>query len=369
VRTVFFDESGNTGQNLLDINDPIFALASCSFPSDKEQELLSLFDKFRGPELKFSRLKRTPSGQNAVLSFLRSPEINSASVGVVIFHKPFTIVSKYCDVVLEPSFQKAGIDFYERGLNLATANLLSTTMPTFLNPSTWRNFLSLFVRVIRERTPAVFREWQRLSELIYNHLEHANREVGYYFAPVLLLTHTELFEVITEDELDPIAPAYYVLANHWGKLTGKPFEVRADESKVLVKTRGHLLKLSDSNVKPFTAGYDRRTMDFPLKVNDIVAVDSKTHLQIQFADILSGAIASAAKAQVNGALAPNSFARQILEACFSKGVIVDALWPSRHVTPSALGTDVDPGPSEISLPQYTAMILKEHPFTRTTPSD
>ncbi|WP_439845226.1 DUF3800 domain-containing protein [Aeromonas veronii] len=39
IPTIFFDESGNTGSNLLDPDQPVFTLSSCIF-SDKESEML-----------------------------------------------------------------------------------------------------------------------------------------------------------------------------------------------------------------------------------------------------------------------------------------------------------------------------------------
>jgi len=75
MKQVFFDECGNTGQNLFDNGDPIFALASCCFQPAYEQELLSLFQHlphFSSPELKFASLRKSPAGQRAVLNFLNS---------------------------------------------------------------------------------------------------------------------------------------------------------------------------------------------------------------------------------------------------------------------------------------------------------
>ena len=80
------------------------------------------------------------------------------------------------------------------------------------------------------------------------------------------------------------------------RLHTRRFQIIADESKVLAKVSVLLLTLSDPNLKPISAGFDRRRIDFLLKVSDIVAVDSTAHRQVQFADILCGAIASAAKA-------------------------------------------------------------------------
>lgn len=365
MRRVFFDESGNTGQNLIDEADPIFVLASCSFQAEEEQEVLSHFQQFKGPELKFSRLRKRAAGQKAVLAFLRSAHVTSKTVAAFVIHKPFMVVTKYCDLVLEPSFRKAGVDFYKRGTNIATANLLTTTMPVFLNPTTWSNFLSLFVRVVRERKPSLFNEWQTLSELIFAHLEQTQRKAADFIAPVFLMSDSsELLEGLGNDELDPLVPAYYVIVDHWGKSIGGVYEVIADESKVLAKERGRLLTLADPNLKPVSAGYDRRTMDFPLKVSEIVGVDSTTHRQVQLSDILGGALANAAKAQTKGALQSGTFAHDVLELCRSKELIIGGIWPNHEVDPKDLETDIGPGPNDVNLPTYTAMILKGDPSTK-----
>jgi hypothetical protein len=365
MRKVFFDESGNTGQNLIDPADPVFVLASCSFQADAEQEALSHLQQFKGPELKFSRLRKTPAGQRAVLAFLCSASVTSKTAAAVVFHKPFMVVTKYCDLVLEPSFRKAGVDFYDRGANIATANLLTTTMPVLLNRTTWSNFLSLFVRVVRERTPGLFNDWRRFAELIFTYLEHKHPTAANLFAPVFVMRDCrELFEMLGDDELDPLVPAYSVIVDRWGKAIGDSFEVIADESKVVEKGRARLLALSDPNSKPVSAGYDRRRMEFPLKVSDIIVVDSTACRQVQLADILCGAIANAAKVRTKGALQSGTFAYDVFQLCFFKELIVDHLWPSHEIDPSDLGTDIAPGPNDVDLATYTAMILNGHPSTK-----
>jgi hypothetical protein len=366
MRKVFFDESGNTGENLLDESTPVFVLASCSFEADEEQEVLSHFRDFKGPELKFSRLRKTPGGQRAVVSFLASTPVTSKTAAVFLIHKPFMVVTKYCDLVLEPSFRHAGIDFYKRGMNIATANIL-TTMPTLLNPTTWSNFLSLFVRVVRERTPSLFNEWQVLAKLIYSHLEHSEPQWADFFAPVFLLSDSsELLEGLGDHELDPLVPAYYVIVDHWGKSIGDIYEVTADQSKVLARERSRLLTLAARNLKAVSAGYDRRKMDFPLKVSEIIGVDSTAYRQVQFADVLCGAIASAAKALTKGPLKSGTFAHDVWELCHSKRVIIGGLWPSHEVDPKDLETEIVPGSENFNLATYTAMILKGDPSTKKT---
>src|SRR6266705_93940 len=178
MKRVFFDESGNTGQNLLDATDPVFVLSSCRFEPEQEAALLNHFAGRQGPELKFSRLRRNEAGQRAVVAFLQAAEVNHVSVASYIINKRFMIVTKYCDIVVEPTFREAGVDFYEKGLNIATANLLAMVMPTYLNPMTWDRFLAAFVRMIRERSLPAFQDFRRLAELAYNHLENAQPEMA-----------------------------------------------------------------------------------------------------------------------------------------------------------------------------------------------
>ena len=365
MKRVYFDESGNTGQNLLDESDPIFVLAACSFASSQVQEAFKPLQDFKGPELKFSRLRKTTGGQQAVLAFLNSACLNSGTAAAVVFHKPYMVVTKYCDLVLEPSMRMAGVDFYAHGLNLATANLLTTRMPVSLNPITWFEFLALFVRVVRERSPILFNQWRTSAELIHSHLEYAQPELAGYVAPILLVRNADEFlRTLIADELDPLVPAYHVMAEHWGKSIGTHYDLVADESKVLAKERGNLLRMSDSRLRHVIVGYDRRKIELPLMVANIIAVDSTTEQQVQFADILGGAIASAAKARLRAPLQNGTFGRKIFETCFSKGLIINAVWPDNEVDPKALETDTKPGPADVDPATYAAMVFQSHSYTK-----
>ena len=183
-----------------------------------------------------------------MLAFLASAQVTSKTAAAFVIHKPFMVVTKYCDLVLEPSFRKAGLDFYKRGTNIATANILTTTMPVFLNPTTWSNFLSLFVRVVRERTPSLFNEWRRLAELIFAQLEHTERESADFFAPVFLMSDSsELFAGLGDDELDAgvdLALEIVALVDHVGDVGARArFPL---EEQDLVENPEHLVRIDRS---------------------------------------------------------------------------------------------------------------------------
>ena len=69
---VAFDESGNSGANLLDPEQPVFALASLRVSDDLAAEILCDTAK----ELKFNRLRRSADGRQKVLRILNSELAN-----------------------------------------------------------------------------------------------------------------------------------------------------------------------------------------------------------------------------------------------------------------------------------------------------
>ena len=299
-----------------------------------------------------------------MLAFLSSEQVTSKRVAAFVTHKPFMVVAKYCDLVLEPSFRNAGVDFYKRGVNIATANLLTTTMPVFLNPTTWSNFLSLFVRVVRERTPSLFDDWRRSAELIFSHLEHTHRKAADFFTPVFLMRDcSELFKTLGDDELDPLVPAYYVVVDHWGTSVGDIYEVIADESKILAKARGLLLALSDPNLKPVTVGYDRRRTEFPLKVSDIIAVDST--LTVRFSLRIYSAEQSRAQQEPKqrARCAPARLPTMSWSCAIQRTYHRWAL-PNHEVDPKDLETDIVPGPEDFNLPDIYSDDFERRPSTK-----
>lgn len=62
IQTIYFDESGNTGSNLIDLDQPVFTLASCTFSKEISEQLLKLIDSKSTQEVHFKNLRRRKSG-------------------------------------------------------------------------------------------------------------------------------------------------------------------------------------------------------------------------------------------------------------------------------------------------------------------
>jgi hypothetical protein len=131
---------------------------------------------------------------------------------------------------------------------------------------------------------------------------------------------------------------------------------------VLAKERRRLLEFSDPEILPVRAGFDRRTVEFPLRVTSITGVDSSQEPQVQLADVIAGAAVAALKSRDRHHA--GSLANHILhDFIAAKEIIVSAIWPDQAVDPAQLDTDEPPPQGIADLATHAAQILRQDPQT------
>jgi len=86
MTTIYFDESGNTGRQLGDLDQPIFILGSCDFTQAEYEALLAPLRSRQAPEIQFEQLRKSGRGQDRIVEFLQSPLVSPAcSFGPNVF--------------------------------------------------------------------------------------------------------------------------------------------------------------------------------------------------------------------------------------------------------------------------------------------
>ncbi|MEO6846124.1 MAG: hypothetical protein ABI254_02620, partial [Chthoniobacterales bacterium] len=129
---ISFDESGYTGQQLLDPDQIVYCLASVQFKESEACDFLNIFaDRTQG-EYKYSKLKKAKRNQQLFLTLLNDIRLHSSSCKLYAIHKPFMVVSKIIDNIYEPLAHEDGIDFYKDRAALAFANMFTSIFPTYL---------------------------------------------------------------------------------------------------------------------------------------------------------------------------------------------------------------------------------------------
>src|SRR5271157_1191223 len=107
-RTIYCDESGFTGYNLLDPNQPIFAVASADISMQQAENILrESFPNYRGLELKFSKIwgSKSMGGLVKFVGHLRTLQDLSF---VYMIDKRFAVLTKIVDFLIEPYFTDTG---------------------------------------------------------------------------------------------------------------------------------------------------------------------------------------------------------------------------------------------------------------------
>jgi hypothetical protein len=134
TRTLYFDESGFTGYNLLDQTQPIFAIASADIEEQRAREILAeSFPRYRGDEYKFSDIwrSRNRAGLLKYAEHLR----DFADLSFIYFAvKRFAVLTKIVDFLIEPYITDAGYDFYGDGFCWKYANCIHFGLTQFAPP-------------------------------------------------------------------------------------------------------------------------------------------------------------------------------------------------------------------------------------------
>lgn len=112
---ICFDEAGNTGQHLVDPNQPVFTTAGVMLSKEDLGAIRNLLGWRPDEELHFSVLRRSRSGRRRIVELCKSGFANVRVVKAFAIHKPFMVTAKIIDMLMEPLAREHGLDMYQRG--------------------------------------------------------------------------------------------------------------------------------------------------------------------------------------------------------------------------------------------------------------
>lgn len=282
---VFCDESGNTGLDLLNADQPLFSLASTNLDADVCRQLTAPLLRQGQTEAKYSKLKGTARGQTALLELFSSPAL---TVKFYMADKRYYVITHLVDKLIEPPLHEAGIDLYENDAHVGLVNLWYSAGHYLLPNGHWNRLLRAFVAAMRQRTPAVYSAFDRTLTAAAAAAPPGYRD----FVTGILLARGRLDEFIgvydDNDVFDPAADVFIALINYWmDQITGS-FAVTHDRSKPMARGERRLRAMM-TPVASRTIGYGARHAELPLRISSLDFGDSADHPQLQLADLVAGA--------------------------------------------------------------------------------
>ncbi len=284
------DESGYTGFDLLNL-DQRFQGASAIAIRDQDAALLikEHFPRLQSRELKYRALSRRPSNHQPLLALQRDILTQYKTVTYVC-DKRFLLMLMFVDYAVEPFYYERGIDFYENGQNYAMASLLAVAGPTLFGQAAFDALLAAFQHAVKVKTPAALTalvaaaratKWQELPEALGPLAEYAAPECLSAIATPGVTTDAAL--VVLQS-----------LINRTEVMAEGAYRVEHDQSKNLLTYHDLLQRFIDHDQQVEFHQTKITSLKFPLKLAEVIQVDSKTSPAVQLADVMIGAAIEAA---------------------------------------------------------------------------
>ncbi|WP_294823228.1 DUF3800 domain-containing protein [uncultured Flavobacterium sp.] len=292
---IFFDEAGNSGQNLLDSDQPVYVLVSHNFSIEEANDILSPI-KTMASEIHFKGMRKYPKYQKPLEQVLNDERIDYDRVKIAYYNKKFSLCAHLSDQLVETVFYHLGIDFNANWMNVKYATgLFLCTITGELVPD-YEELLMLFQKMIRLKQDDAIMAFYNHAAMMYEKITDEGQKN--FFAPILQSSRyiEDIMESINKFSIDLSLPGLIILSDAWTKKSGQRIDIVHDDSKQVTFWKDYIYFLSYNIGDDKTeVGYDSRKMTFPLQIDSVKLVDSKDFEQVQLSDLLGSAFAHYAK--------------------------------------------------------------------------
>lgn len=286
------DESGNTGQNLLDPVQPIYGLAAVAVDAERAAEAAALAVQPGQQEIKFSEMRRTEDGRERIGAALDRLQITDDEAAISIAHKPFMAAAKLVDELIEPRMLARGeqMNWYVSGQAAAMADVVFGRGPRL--GTVYSELLSAFVAMLR-RYRSVTRD-AYIAALRRARIAATDAELHEVLG-LMLDDHADLDAEFGSrlDRLDPALPGFFWLTGHFSEQLGT-FDVVHDDAAVIERWAEYLIMAAEADGRPISP--ERRVIEagrlrivLPYGTQSISFTQSQDDKRVQVADLLAGA--------------------------------------------------------------------------------
>ncbi len=284
------DESGYTGHDLLNPEQRFQGATAIAIDDDEAKRLIRKhFPKLRADELKYRALARRPANHPRLMALQRDVLTQHRCVTYVC-DKRYLLLLMFMDYAVEPFYYERGMDFYEDGQNYSLASLLHVTGPTVLGAGALDRLLASFQRAVKEKSS------EALADLITAARASRWQELPEALGPLAQFAAPECLQAIATPGVTTDA-AFVVLqslVSRMEAIADGPYRVEHDQSKNLL-TYHDLLERYIRHEDAITFRQSEiASITFPLKLQSVTQVDSKSSPAVQLADVMIGAAIEAA---------------------------------------------------------------------------
>jgi hypothetical protein len=148
MKTIYFDEAGFTGNNLLDNTQPYFCYLGMASSDDVEHEYIELKGKYgySNQEVKGINLCKSPKGQKLIKDIWTK---FSTNVNFVVHDKKYALAAKLFEYTYESVFQDVSTLLYRSNFHIFVTTVFYSS---FMKSDTTAEYLfNKFIKFVKDR--------------------------------------------------------------------------------------------------------------------------------------------------------------------------------------------------------------------------
>jgi hypothetical protein len=291
IRTIYCDESGFTGYNLLDANQPIFVIASADINEQRAEDILrQSFPNYQGREVKFSKVWGTKNRLGLLKFADYLAEFRDHSFAYMI-NKRFAVLTKIVDFLIEPYMTDAGYDFYDDGFCWKYTNYIHFGLTQFAAPELLDALLRHYQAFSRDATHEGLSKLRVQLRIMASSSEEPvqifleQMEMG----ARLFHNYHDLQKFRGSDELQ--TTTMLAVVAYWRQKYPEDFAIVHDASSNFLRNKAIWDRITNNNVpRQVHRLGDGTFVEYPLRVVSTAPVDSQSSRSIQFCDIIAGLV-------------------------------------------------------------------------------
>ncbi|HLO46001.1 MAG TPA: DUF3800 domain-containing protein [Leadbetterella sp.] len=333
TETIYIDESGNTGQDLLNEEQKVFVLASNNFSIDALNELSLLFSN--NSELHFYKLKNSEQGRAALIKFINHPLISEENIICSIDHKELCTVGQLVDQIMEPVFYDNGIDIYKNGYNISLTNVIFHFGNFYWDKALFKDLLNSFLKMMRTKTPDSVSDFYEKIVILY----HLDTTIHNEILDPLISSRYNIENVlgnVNKFTIDNTLSSFYVLCDLWHKKTDKKLNIFHDNSKQISHYKEYIEFTKTLDIPKQEIGFGNRKMTFPTQIESLELVDSQNHLGVQISDLIASTLTFMFN---NKKIKHEKFVNEIKKSRLLNLHNSHTIWPRSDISPKDLGME------------------------------
>jgi len=279
---IYIDEAGNTGQDLLNSDQPVFVLASHNYTLEEMDTLRGIFETKE--ELHFKNLKNSPVGRKNLIEFINHPLISEKHINVVVADKLNVACGHVVDRLMEPVYFDENIDIYAGKQNMLLNSYLHVFGTKYWDKALFESFITTFISMARNKSPESIESFYNAASMLYDSPKTRQRAI---LVTVLKSREQidEILEPIDKFALDVALSSFLLLCHLWFKKTKELITAFHDNSKQLEFYQYLIDKLIDGTHEKRIVQMGTEEVTLPYQVNEFKLVDSKDFLGVQLPDL------------------------------------------------------------------------------------